>query len=442
MIVVLGSAQYNGRPSAILAARLDHAAALYKAGVAPRIITVGGRAQGDRYSEAGAGQMYLEKYGVPASAILPVEQGTDTLNSLTAAAKVFNSRGWHSAVLVTDPWHELRARQMFRDLGIKTASSPTRSGPAVHDSDDRGPLHRPGDRGLPLLPALRRRHAAEEPSGGGVTAATPATRLYDVERRVAGAAEGDRGAAQPVRAGPGARAALQRAAPARREDAGGRRRGRRLPAHPADAHARGRADRPRARGGRSAPTRTWSTPPAWPTTSGTRRSATTASGARRRGRPCGGFEGNAQSFRELVRLESKVAGAGLNLTRAGLDAVSKYPWPRGRAAGATTTKYGVYADDLEVFRWMRERGARRAAAASRRRSWTGRTTSRTRCTTSRTASTPGFVDLAVLDDPEEADSAGRARRPALRRRVRRGARGAAGAAVVGAGRASRTARVR
>src|SRR4051812_10240940 len=63
---------------------------------------------------------------------------------------------------------------------------------------------------------------------------------------------------------------------------------------------------------------------------------------------CGGFEGNAQSFRELVRLESKVPGAGLNLTRAGLDAVSKYPWPR--RDGSThpkSAKYGVYPDDLE-----------------------------------------------------------------------------------------------
>jgi uncharacterized SAM-binding protein YcdF (DUF218 family) len=132
-IVVLGSAQYDGRPSEILAARLDHAARLYRAGIAPRIITVGGRAQGDRYSEAGAGEMYLRRYGIPSAAILPVEQGTDTLNSLTAAASVFNSRGWHSAVLVTDPWHELRARQMFRDVGIRTASSPTHSGPSVHD---------------------------------------------------------------------------------------------------------------------------------------------------------------------------------------------------------------------------------------------------------------------------------------------------------------------
>ncbi len=133
VIVVLGSAQYNGRPSAILAARLDHAARLYRAGVAPRIITVGGRAAGDRYSEAGAGQSYLTKYGIPGSSILPVQKGTDTLNSLTAVAEVMNGRGWRSAVLVTDPWHELRARQMLRDVGIKTVSSPTHSGPSVQD---------------------------------------------------------------------------------------------------------------------------------------------------------------------------------------------------------------------------------------------------------------------------------------------------------------------
>jgi uncharacterized SAM-binding protein YcdF (DUF218 family) len=130
-IVVLGSAQYDGRPSEILAARLDHAARLWRAGVAPRIITVGGRAPGDRFSEAGAGQNYLTSYNIPSSAILPIERGTNTLSSVTAAAEVFNARGWRSAVLVTDPWHSLRARQMFRDVGIKTQTSPTRSGPSV-----------------------------------------------------------------------------------------------------------------------------------------------------------------------------------------------------------------------------------------------------------------------------------------------------------------------
>ncbi len=66
--------------------------------------------------------------------------------------------------------------------------------------------------------------------------------------------------------------------------------------------------------------------------------------------PCGGFEGNAQSLRVLTRLEVKVPGAGLDLTRAALDAATKYPWPRREG----TAKYGVYDDDLPVFRWLRE----------------------------------------------------------------------------------------
>jgi dGTPase len=69
--------------------------------------------------------------------------------------------------------------------------------------------------------------------------------------------------------------------------------------------------------------------------------------------PCGGFEGNAQTLRVLTRLEAKVAGAGLNLTRASLDASCKYPWPR--AAG--TRKFGVYPDDLPVFEWLRQGAA-------------------------------------------------------------------------------------
>src|SRR5207248_9930588 len=67
--------------------------------------------------------------------------------------------------------------------------------------------------------------------------------------------------------------------------------------------------------------------------------------------PCGGFEGNAQSLRVLTRLEAKTLGAGLNLTRAALDAATKYPWPKREGA----VKYGVYADDLPVFEWVRDR---------------------------------------------------------------------------------------
>jgi uncharacterized SAM-binding protein YcdF (DUF218 family) len=130
-IVVLGSAQYNGRPSSIFEARLEHALALYRGGVAPVVVTVGGKETGDRFTEAEAGRDYLEHAGVPADALLAVPTGGDTLESLRAAAAAFDKRGWSHAVLVTDPWHAMRALRMAEDAGIEADSSPTRQGPAV-----------------------------------------------------------------------------------------------------------------------------------------------------------------------------------------------------------------------------------------------------------------------------------------------------------------------
>jgi uncharacterized SAM-binding protein YcdF (DUF218 family) len=130
-IVVLGAAEYNGTPSPVFAARLAHAVALYDDHVAPRIITVGGKQPGDRTTEAQAAQDYLVSHGVPANSILPVRTGRDTLRSVRAVSAVFKRRGWHSAVLVTDPWHCLRARTMARDAGIAAETSPERTGPAV-----------------------------------------------------------------------------------------------------------------------------------------------------------------------------------------------------------------------------------------------------------------------------------------------------------------------
>jgi uncharacterized SAM-binding protein YcdF (DUF218 family) len=130
-ILVLGAAEYNGTPSTVFAARLDHAISLYDAHVAPRIVTVGGKQPGDLTTEARAAQGYLVRHGVPANAILPVEVGRDTLQSVRAASDVFKRRGWHSAVVVTDPWHCLRARTMARDAGIAAETSPEHSGPAV-----------------------------------------------------------------------------------------------------------------------------------------------------------------------------------------------------------------------------------------------------------------------------------------------------------------------
>jgi uncharacterized SAM-binding protein YcdF (DUF218 family) len=129
-IVVLGASQFNGRPSTVFRARLQHAKALYDEGVAPRVITVGGGAPGDRYTEADAGAAFLRERGVDT---LPLGKGRNTLQSLEALRVEFRKQGWTTAVLVTDPWHELRARRMATDLGIKAQSSPTRTGPAVRD---------------------------------------------------------------------------------------------------------------------------------------------------------------------------------------------------------------------------------------------------------------------------------------------------------------------
>ncbi|TQN43826.1 DUF218 domain-containing protein [Blastococcus colisei] len=130
-IVVLGSAQYNGVPSSIFEARLEHAIALYEQGVAPVIVTVGGRAAGDQFTEAVAGREYLAQAGIPEEALLAVEEGVDTLQSMRVVAAALAERGWNTAVVVTDPWHAMRAERMAEDSGIEAESSPTRQGPAV-----------------------------------------------------------------------------------------------------------------------------------------------------------------------------------------------------------------------------------------------------------------------------------------------------------------------
>lgn len=127
-IVVLGASQFDGRPSSVFEARLEHAKRLYDAGVAPRVVTVGGGAPGDRTTEAASGAHYLEERGVEAVA---VTEGRDTLQSLRAVEQLFDKRGWRTAVVVTDPWHSLRSRTMARDLGLTAETSPTRSGPSV-----------------------------------------------------------------------------------------------------------------------------------------------------------------------------------------------------------------------------------------------------------------------------------------------------------------------
>jgi uncharacterized SAM-binding protein YcdF (DUF218 family) len=129
-IVVLGAAQYDGEPQAYLTARLEHALALFEDGVAPRVITVGGSQPGDRFTEAEAGRSWLVDHGVPEDAVLEVPRGGDTLASMSAVAVAMRENGWRSAVVVTDPWHSLRATEMLQQQGARAFGSPTRTGPA------------------------------------------------------------------------------------------------------------------------------------------------------------------------------------------------------------------------------------------------------------------------------------------------------------------------
>jgi uncharacterized SAM-binding protein YcdF (DUF218 family) len=124
-IVVLGAAQYDGRPSPQLAARLDHALELYDEGVAPVVMVTGGNQPGDRFTEAEASANYLVDRGVPETAIMREDNGHTTYESLEAAADRLLDAGLHDVVLVTDPFHSLRSRLIAEEVGLDADLSPT-----------------------------------------------------------------------------------------------------------------------------------------------------------------------------------------------------------------------------------------------------------------------------------------------------------------------------
>jgi uncharacterized SAM-binding protein YcdF (DUF218 family) len=134
-IVVLGAAQYNGTPSPVLEARVRHAVELYKLGIAPILIVTGGKATGDRTTEAAAARSWAEANGVPASAILAEDQGRTTLESLAAVAAIMRERGMTSAVFVSDRTHMLRVLRIAIDQRIVAWGSPTTTSPT--DTDPR-----------------------------------------------------------------------------------------------------------------------------------------------------------------------------------------------------------------------------------------------------------------------------------------------------------------
>lgn len=124
-VVVLGAAQYDGRPSPVFAARLDHAVALFQTGDYPYFVVTGGKLAGDRTTEAAVARSYALDHGVPADRILVEDAGRTTLESLRAVAPILRERGIADAVFVSDPPHMYRVLRMARDLGITAWGSPT-----------------------------------------------------------------------------------------------------------------------------------------------------------------------------------------------------------------------------------------------------------------------------------------------------------------------------
>jgi len=121
-IVVLGAAHYNGRPSPVLKARLDHAVYLYAEGFSETVIVTGGTAEGDEISEAEAGERYLGNEGsVPLGDVLSETEGRTTLESLTNVAEIAGEVGIDSVLLVSDPLHSERVKRMATDLGFEQA---------------------------------------------------------------------------------------------------------------------------------------------------------------------------------------------------------------------------------------------------------------------------------------------------------------------------------
>ena len=128
-IIVLGAAQYNGRPSPVLRARLDHAIVLYREGYAPLIVVTGGVGRGDTTSEAIVGRRYLIGRDVPGSAVVAQPVGRNTATSMTAVGDWLRERHLGRVLLVSDPFHMFRLRMEARRTSLQAYTSPTPSSP-------------------------------------------------------------------------------------------------------------------------------------------------------------------------------------------------------------------------------------------------------------------------------------------------------------------------
>jgi uncharacterized SAM-binding protein YcdF (DUF218 family) len=136
-IVVLGAAQYAGKPSPVLRARLDHALDLWNRHLAALLILTGGTGIGDTTSEAAVGRTYARKHGIPDSAILVENEGRTTSESMRAVAGMLEVRGLQTALLVSDPFHMLRLRILARRFGFTPYTSPTQTSPISPNREAR-----------------------------------------------------------------------------------------------------------------------------------------------------------------------------------------------------------------------------------------------------------------------------------------------------------------
>ncbi len=123
-IVVLGAAEYRGRPSPVLEARLNHALFLYLQGLAPRILTTGGKGGDPTFTEAEVGRAYLSKHGVPSEAILVEAEGESTVHSIAAAAEIMRRMNLNSCIVVSDGYHIYRVKKMLESDGMSVYGSP------------------------------------------------------------------------------------------------------------------------------------------------------------------------------------------------------------------------------------------------------------------------------------------------------------------------------
>ena len=124
VILVLGAAEYRGKPSPVLKARLDHALALYRRGLAPYILTTGGSGGDPVYTEGEVGRAYLTQHGVPSEAILVEPEGATTGQSVDAAAEIMRSTDLHSCIVVSDGYHIYRVKRLLEAQNIEVYGSP------------------------------------------------------------------------------------------------------------------------------------------------------------------------------------------------------------------------------------------------------------------------------------------------------------------------------